>query len=327
MTYSRGRLPSLLAGLLGLASIAGAGCGSVTASPSPDGGDAPIEAAPVTTDEGCNRVAKALCDALEGCAASALKVLYGDKTTCIARVVLSCTTDQKVPGIARTGDDLVKCAQQVGTASCADLVAGRSPDVCAVKPGTTIGGAPCGSDWQCASTYCRKTDAQCGVCGPRAAAGGDCTVDGGCEKGLVCANKKCAAPAGPGADCNLPNQPCRSDLYCTSTSGSGKCAAKMGNGGACADNSDACDFVKGVICNPINHTCETISIAKGGEACGLGMRTICVGFVAPCSNILGAGVCANPAADGATCGGNAVCIPPAECVGGVCRLPSAPECK
>jgi hypothetical protein len=316
-----------LVGLFGMASIAGAGCGGVTASPTPDGGDAPAETAPLTTDEGCNRVGEALCDVLDGCAPSALKVLYGDKATCVSRVVLSCTTDQKVEGISRTADDLVKCAQQVSTAACADLLAGKFPDVCSVNPGNTPGGAPCGSDWQCETTYCRKLDAKCGVCGPRAAAGADCTADAGCQKGLVCANKKCAAPAGPGADCNLPNQPCRTDLYCTSASGAGKCAAKMGAGAPCADNSDACDFVKGVICNPVNHTCETLSVAKGGEACGLGTRTLCVGFVAPCSNFLVGGVCANPAEDGATCGGNAVCIPPAECLGGVCQLPSAIDCK
>jgi hypothetical protein len=344
MTCSWGRL-SVLVGVFGLVALVGGGCGGVTAA-APDGaagtgpagsgaagsdaaagGDAPVEVAPVTTDEGCALVAKSLCDALDGCASTPLKVLYADKATCIARATLSCKTDQAVEGNSRTADDLVKCAQQVGTASCGDLLAGTFPDICRVKPGKTIDGMPCGSDWQCSSAYCRKTDAKCGVCGPRAALAADCTVDAGCVKGLVCANKKCAAPGGPGADCNLPNQPCRNDLYCTTMTGAGKCAAKLGAGGACMDNSDACDFVKGVICNPANHVCEPISVAKGGEACGLGMKTICVGFIAPCSNILAGGVCANPAADGATCGGNAVCVPPAECVGAVCRLPSAPECK
>jgi hypothetical protein len=324
MTSSEGRFASLVGGL-GLVALAATGCGGVTAA-APDGGGG--DAAAPTTDEACNRVAKAMCDAVGGCAQTALEVLYGDKATCIARATLSCTTDQAVEGISRTAGDLVMCAQQIGTAACGDLLAGKFPDVCAVKPGTTVSGMPCGSNWQCESTYCRKTDAKCGVCGPRAAVGADCTVDGGCQKGLVCANKKCVAPGGPGADCNRPNQPCRSDLYCTAPSGAGKCAAKVGAGGPCADNpDDACDFAKGVVCNPISHVCETISVAKGGQACGLGMKTICVGFIAPCSNILTGGICASPAEDGATCGGNAVCVPPAECVGGVCRLPSAPECK
>jgi hypothetical protein len=339
--YLGGRLRSVV-GVLGLAALAG--CGGVTAATTPDGGagtggagtggagaGAPDgsadEAAPVTAEEGCKRTAQALCDALDGCAPTAVKVLYGDKATCVARATLSCTTDQAVEGISRTGEDLAKCAHQLSTASCTDLLSDNYPDVCRVQPGKTISGAACGSDWQCASTYCRKTDAKCGVCGPRAAAGADCTASDGCEKGLVCANKKCVAPAAPGADCNLPNQPCRADLYCTAASGSGKCAAKQGSGAACADNSDACDFGKGVFCNPITKMCEPITVAKGGEACGLGLKTICVGFFDPCSNFLTGGVCANPAADGATCGGNAVCIPPAQCAGGVCRLPSAPECK
>lgn len=319
-----------LVGLLSIAAVGAAmSCGGVTAA-TPDGAagsgsDAAVEQAPVTTAEGCDMSAKAFCDALDACAPVALKVLYGDKTVCISRAALSCNRDQAVPGNKRTADDLVDCAHAVGTTTCSDLLAGKSPDVCGVKPGEVIDGAACGSDWQCKSTFCNKVDA-CGVCGPRQAAAGDCTRDGGCAKGLVCANKKCVAPAGPGADCNLPNQPCRTDLYCTSASGSGKCAAKLGAGGACADSSDACDFVKGTICNPVSHVCEAISVAKGGEACGLASKTICVGFVAPCSNFLASGICSNPAADGATCGGNAVCIPPAECVGNVCRLPSTPDC-
>jgi hypothetical protein len=323
MSHSPGRL-SPLVGALGLALAATVGgCGGVTPAAVDGGGDA---AQSVTAQEGCNQVAKALCDALDSCAPSAVMVLYGDKATCITRAALSCTTDQSVAGIQRTGDDLVSCARALGAATCPDLLAGNFPDVCAVKPGATINGAACGSDWQCQSTYCGKTD-KCGVCGPRQAAGGDCTVDGGCGKGLVCGAKKCVAPAGPNADCNLPAQPCRSDLYCTSATGSGKCAAKLGAGGACMDSDQACDFIKGAVCNPLNHVCVTVNVAKGGEACGLGNKTICVGFVAPCSNILTGGVCANPAQDGEACGMNKVCVPPATCETGVCRLPSAIGCQ
>jgi hypothetical protein len=313
--------------LLGLAVVAAGGCGGVTAA-SPDGaagnggGDAP---ATVTADEGCMQVATALCNTLGSCAPVAVKVLYGDQATCAARALLSCKTDQSVQGIDRAPSDLVACATALATASCSDLLAGTLPDVCTAKPGTVVSGMACGSDLQCASSYCNKTDT-CGVCGPRLAAGGACTVDDGCMAGLVCANGKCVAPAGPGGDCNLPAQPCRSDLYCPSKTGSAKCATKLGAGGACADTDQACDLVKGVVCDPLNHTCEAISVAKGGEACGLGAKALCVGFVAPCSNFLGGGVCANPAEDGAACGGNAVCIPPATCVNKICRLPSAPDC-
>jgi hypothetical protein len=338
MTLPWGRF-SHLACLLGLtvaAAGAGAiGCGSVSPA-APDGGggggngaDAAAESAtPVTTEQGCNQEAKALCDALDGCTPILVKLLYGDKTVCIARAVLSCTTDQSVAGITRTPADMVSCAQALATASCPDLLAGKYPEVCATKPGTVINGAACGSDWQCQSTYCVKTGA-CGVCGPRQASGGDCAVDGACQSGMVCASKKCVTPAGPGGDCNPPGLPCRGDLFCAK---SAKCTAKVGVGGSCADTpAEACDFSKGAVCTGANQTtCEMANVAKGGEACGALTRTVCVGGLEPCSNFfLGGGICANPANDGEACGPAASgkkCIPPANCEMGLCRLPSAANC-
>jgi hypothetical protein len=342
MAHHGARLSGLL-GLVGLA--ASVGCGGVTPAATTtgaggagggthgdmDGGagthaDAPAERPPTTVADGCSDVAKALCDALNGCAPLFVEYLYGDEATCISRAALSCTTDQMVPGITRTADDLVSCAAAAATTSCADALAGNFPSICSVKPGPVINGMACGSNWQCQSTYCNKTDA-CGVCSPREAAGGDCTVDEGCVAGLVCGNKKCVAPAGPNAACNLPGQPCRSDLYCTSPTGSGTCATRIAAGGPCADNpSDACDFVHGDICNTTNHTCVMIKVGKGGDMCSLASKTVCVGGVGPCSDFLLGGVCANPAQDGTACGGNAVCVPPATCVDKICRLPSAPDC-
>jgi hypothetical protein len=318
-----------LSRLIGLAATAAAaGCGGVTAaSPDGGGGDAAVEMHVVTTEEGCNQVAKALCDALNACAPVFVEEQYGDEATCISRTALVCMTDQGLPAITRTPDDLVACAQVAPGTSCADALAGRFPAACQIKPGTTANGLACGSNLQCQSGYCNKTDA-CGVCGPRQAAAGGCTSNDGCMQGLVCANKTCVAPAELGKPCNLPNQPCRSDLYCTSSSGSGTCAARIESGGPCADNpGDACDVFKGNICNTQDHTCLTINIAKGGEKCGILSKTACVGGIAPCSNLL-SGVCANPAQDGETCGdaNNAVCVPPATCVNKVCRLPSAPNC-
>jgi hypothetical protein len=309
----------------------------VTAA-SPDGGgggagggsaDAPVEMAPVTTEEACHQTAQALCERLNTCAPFFVQEQYGSADTCVARVALSCGTDQSTAGITRTPDDLVACAKAAGMVSCADALAGNFPAECDVKPGTVINGAACGSNLQCQSTYCNKTDA-CGVCGPRESAGGTCASNDGCKKGLVCANMACVAPAGPGQACNLPTQPCRSDLYCSSAKAPGTCMAKLGPGAACVDNpGDACDFTKGGVCNTLANpnVCVTLMVAKPGDACSLGSKTGCVGGIAPCSNILLGGVCANPAEDGAACGGNGVCIPPATCVNKICRLPSVPDCK
>jgi hypothetical protein len=334
MSHVRERRRARLTGLVGLAGlVCGAGCGSVTPA-AQDGAagkgvDAAAEMPAVTVADGCNQVAKALCDTLNGCAPVFVQYLYGDEPTCISRAVLSCMTDQSVSGITRTADDLVSCAKAAATTSCPDALAGSFPSACAVKPGTVVNGMACGSDWQCTSTYCNKTDT-CGVCSPRQAAGGACTADDGCVAGLVCATKTCVMPGGPGVACNLPGQPCRSDLYCTSMTGSGTCKARAEAGASCSDNTrDACDIFQGGVCNTIANadTCVTISIAKGGDKCSLASKTACVGGIGPCSDILLGGVCANPAQDGEACDNKNVCVPPATCVNALCRLPSAPDCK
>jgi hypothetical protein len=309
-------------GLLGFATAVAVGCGGVTAAS--DGGN---DAAPVTTEDACKQVATTLCDALNTCAPFIVSEQYGDEATCITRAALSCMTDQGTSGITRTPADLVACASAAKGISCADALAGNLPAACDPKPGTIVDGMACGSNLQCHSTYCNKTDA-CGVCGPRQDMGHACTTNDGCQKGLVCASSMCVMPSGPNGACNLPGQPCRSDLACSSSTAPGTCVAKEGAGGACAGNNDLCDFSKGSVCNVFANpkVCITINIAKPGDSCSLATKTGCVGGTDPCSNLIANGICANPAQDGATCGGNAVCIPPATCVNKVCRLPSAPNC-
>jgi len=322
MPRSPARLSGLVFGLLGFASTLGAGCGGVTAA-SDGGNDAPA----VTAADACMQVAQALCGALDGCAPFIVSEQYGDKATCISRAQLSCMTDQSTTGIARTPNDLVACAKAAVGISCTDALTGNYPAACDPKPGTIINGMACGSNLQCQSTYCNKTDV-CGVCSPRHDASGACTTNDGCAKGLVCASSVCVKPAGMGEACNLPGQPCRSDLACSSSSAPGTCGPKIGVGGDCTANSDLCDFTKGSICNVFAtpKVCIMINIAKPGDKCSLASKTGCVGGTDPCTNLLLGGVCANPAEDGAACGGNDVCIPPATCVNKICRLPSAPSC-
>jgi hypothetical protein len=322
---------------LAIAAVAvlGPGCGKVTPGAADngdagnDGGGADAQAdVPITTDDGCNREAQAICNALADCAMVWVQYLYGDKVTCVARLARSCNDEQKAMGVTRTPDDLAACGADVATTSCADLLASRFPASCQVKPGTIENGVGCGTDWQCASGYCGKKNSDCGVCGPRAALGGDCTADDGCQQGMVCANNKCAVPADLNGPCNLPNQPCRSDLFCT---GDGRCAAKLGAGETCRGLLSAdCDIFHGFVCNGLlTGTCAQVTVAKGGEACGGGTSTICQDLN-PCtgSTATQTGLCAAPAGDGEACGGSGQsnCLPPATCVMNVCRLPSAPAC-
>ena len=327
MPDSPARFSGLVVELVGLAAVAAIGCGGVTAA-SPDGGaDAPAEVQPVTIAAGCNQVATALCDALNGCAPFYVSEQYGDEATCIARAALSCMTDQSTSGITRTPSDLVACAAAAAGISCADALAANYPAACDPKPGTIINGMACGSNLQCQSTYCNKTDA-CGVCGQRQDPNGPCSTNDACNKGLVCASSVCVKPSGPGEACNLPGQPCRSDLACSSSTAPGTCMARVGVGGACAANGDLCDFTKGAVCNTLANpnACIMINVAKPGDMCSLASKTGCVGGIGPCSDLVFGGICANPAQDGAACDNKSVCIPPATCVNKICRLPSAPNC-
>ena len=73
--------------------------------------------------------------------------------------------------------------------------------------------------------------------------------------------------------------------------------------------------------------CETVAAAKGGEACGIvnNTLTLCiVGNSCPGMSLIPLqtmGVCPNPAGDGKACTDTVHCLPPANCVGGLCRLP------
>src|SRR5215467_7753079 len=102
---------------LAIAAVAGAGaglglgCGKVTpgavdngdGAAGNDGGGAD---AAITTDDGCNREAQAICNALADCATVWVQYLYGDKVTCVARLARSCNDEQKAMGVTRTPNDL-----------------------------------------------------------------------------------------------------------------------------------------------------------------------------------------------------------------------------
>ncbi len=311
--------------------MSGAACGSVAASNDAGGMDSSVETAPPTVAEACGQYASSLCGRLNGCAPYALQIIYGDMTTCESRVTLGCMRDLEIPDTNQTTTDMAACARDAGNATCSDLLANVIPASCQIKPGARRDGEGCGSNWQCMSTHCEKTNSDCGVCAPRAAASGACTVDGGCAVGLVCAAQKCVAPGAMTAPCSAA-APCRADLYCSAISNT--CATPLSLGASCGGDKDACDFRQGVMCNVLKPaamaTCETIAAAKGGGACGIvnGTLTVCVAFNGCQGATLAspAGVCPNTAADGAMCTDNVHCLPPANCVGGLCRLPSSDAC-
>ena len=123
---------------------------------------------------------------------------------CETRAALGCMLDLEVSDTNHTTTDMVACAHDATSASCGDLVANMLPASCAIKPGLRLDGQGCGSSWQCMSTHCEKSGTACGTCAVRQATGGTCTVDEGCQMGLVCANSKCIAPR-DGDPCTLSN--------------------------------------------------------------------------------------------------------------------------
>ena len=167
----------LLSLLVAVASAGGAACGSVATS-----NDGSVDAAPPTVAQACGQFAATLCARLNGCAPYALQLFYGDMTTCESRVTLGCSRDLEVPDTNQTTTDMVTCARDAANSTCDDLVANVFPASCQIKPGVRVNGEGCGSSWQCTSTHCEKTDGDCGVCAPRAAANGACTVDEGCAR-------------------------------------------------------------------------------------------------------------------------------------------------
>jgi hypothetical protein len=247
--------------------------------------------------------------------------------TCLARVKLGCTKDQDDADITRTATDVAACGQAAMAASCDDLIANILPPACQTKPGTRLNGEGCGSSLQCMSAHCEVTSGDCGTCAPQSAINGNCTSDDGCMVGLGCANGKCVTPGNLDAACN-DNNPCRRNLYCSKTSNT--CSTRQPAGTHCGGDPNICDVYHGAVCNQLavqaNQVCETISVAGGGSACGFAIKApLCV-LNNACSNLLGNGICPNPAMDGQACDANVHCLPPANCVSGLCRFPSVAAC-
>jgi hypothetical protein len=316
----------LLASVIVLCTLAVA-CGKVT--PSDDGGAAGASGSggagggpPPTAEQACTHFSEIFCDALNTCAPLFVQVWYVDGPTCRARTKLSCMADQSVAGINRTPGQIVACADAAKTATCEDLVADRLPAACDPVPGPTINGGGCGASLQCMSGHCEKGSNSCGTCAPRQAANGACTIDAGCIKGLVCAAQKCVVPRELGNDCD-PSNPCRSSLYCDKNTR--KCATRVGAGSPCGSDGNACDILQSVACGPpvSAPTCQPVGVAKGGQPCGLVNNTLTVCVLL---NMCSTGVCPAPAADGTACSDAIRCLPPASCVNGLCRLPSAANC-
>ncbi len=285
-----------------------------------------VPAAVTTTPaQACDDLTK-ICDRLNTCAPLAIKVAYGDLATCVARTRLDCLDAIAAPNTGLTGPAVTTCLNAATAASCSDLIY-RKVAACQFK-GTRANGVRCGTNEQCVSGYCGKSDSNCGTCAAHAGAGAKCAQDDDCEPGFDCSDDlHCVLPGPGGTGCSA-TQPCAIGFYCRN----GSCAATAGSAGAACQDLFGCDFFQGLFCNTTLRVCQKIKYPGPGEACGLvNSEFLVCSPGANCITVAGAvqGVCAMVAADGATCGAtnNLTCTVPAQCFSGRCTLPNSSACN
>jgi hypothetical protein len=274
----------------------------------------------VTADQACGDFATAFCGKFNTCYPFLITVTYGDMGTCATRVKLGCTAQNAANGTGATPTNIEACKAAVPGIACTDILDNTTPSACNFK-GTLSNGTACGDNGQCSSGFCNINSGTCGACAAIIPAGSSCT-NGGCDTGLTCAGGVCKAPGAAGATCS-DTAPCKGSLVCKS----GTCATPQTSaGGTCSPTASDCQLASGIFCNQ-NSVCANIDTAAAGDPCGVvaGALTVCKGSGACMSSGL-SGTCASPKADGASCGTNDKCLPPASCVGGVCKLPNPSSC-
>ncbi len=278
----------------------------------------------VSAQQACTDFGSAVCGAVDACSPALVQLQYGGISTCQMRAQTTCSTALGANGTGMTPDTMEACAKALSGDSCANVVSNNPPGACNAVAGQLANGMPCGDPSQCQSQYCNTgTDGTCGACGTRA--GATCVRDADCNYGQLCVGtpKTCVAPGMSGASCD-DNHPCNKTLACKG----GACAAPDEAGGTCvignANNVfGSCDSLKGLYCG-LTKTCQAIAFASAGQPCGVknGVLTACAAN-GTCS---AAGTCDAAVADGASCTAASHCLPPAQCSGGVCKLPDPSTC-
>jgi hypothetical protein len=251
----------------------------------------------------CAALSQALCRKIEICTPFAVGLVFGSRSVCEQRLTLDCLPKFAAPGSAATPALTSSCADSLAAHPCAAFLRGDFGAACAPLSGRLQGGAACGDDAQCASTFCaRARDAVCGVCATTTPAGSPCVRDS-CSAGTVC-------PMGK-STCVVP---------------------EPGQVGAACTVHEQCDIGNGIGCNPLTGRCIRLALGSDTGTCGLDLAgalyTACPAS-GTCSAPLG-GKCTAGAADGAACSTGSAgpgCLPPARCVGGRCTLPDPSACS
>ncbi len=283
---------------------------------SPGGADAAL-----TTDPGtaCAGYAKAYCERYAACQPKVFQGLaYGTVADCETRILPYCMAEISAPGSARTASVTAACGAAVAAESCEDFLL-ETPPACR-GVGTLANGAGCEFDSQCQSTRCATTsDAWCGKCAPRIAAGGECVNDPlGCDYGLLCPNSQvCTAPL-------QVNAPCTDSSFCAPSDVcmQGICDPLLAMGVTCSDSTQCALSSSCVLgsSTAVDRTCTAPTYAtQVGAFCDYS-STYCTPPLT-CVRVTDGGttsVCQPATPDGQPCASGAQCEQPSMCVSGIC---------
>jgi hypothetical protein len=278
------------------------------------------------------------------------------------RTIHNCELLVATPDLADGAGDITRCAQarRDATTTCAPLRA------CVFSPGLRADGASCGTDAQCASTYCRGSGVStngevCGACAQRVADGAACD-----PKSPACAVTSACIPASGGktatcmavvvvdlgGPCDTTHL-CGGGAFCDGTTK--KCVARADLGAACSivtdcktglacsqkvcvtakkagescsvDANDNTDCLQGLYCDTTSGTCMQPVVGASGAACD-DIKVVCEGSCEFSS--AGGGKCQTIVADGAPCNATTsseACDTYAYCMVGTCAYYDPAACK
>ncbi|MEO7111554.1 MAG: hypothetical protein ABI183_14030 [Polyangiaceae bacterium] len=304
----------------------------------------------MSTDQGCNEQAAAICKKINDCSPFLLQSEYGDETTCSGQQKQACLALLQADGTSRTAGGASECASALRAQSCTDYAADTPLPACAAQPGSLTGGKPCIDDSQCTSAYCRVTSTSAGACGlcannPAAQLGATCSGSTPCDVGLTCVGGEggtiCAGLGQSGNACSA-DAPCAAGLICQTatsigdggfTTTSGTCTA-LGSQGTTCSATLLCDPTQGLACDPASKQCSAVTLAPSDQICDNDL-TLCSAGTCRASPEAGpeAGpddprICIPSSTVGGECDVNAGpdCMPPAQCTQHVCTLKQASSC-
>ncbi|MBL8605867.1 MAG: hypothetical protein JNL38_01045 [Myxococcales bacterium] len=285
-------------------------------------------------------VATAECDAMAKCDVYGMSVTYGDYATCVQRRTLANGSAFSAPKHAWVDAASARaCAAALAAEACHNGVLGNRHHVDACRfAGALAKGAACSRDGQCQSGACTGSDTACGTCTelPSRKLGEVCndTVEpsSGCrDPRTVCSKQRCVALLRAGEACDRrADVGCEVGLDCVND----KCTAQGTEvGAACDPNGETkpqCSRGLALVCDA--GTCQKMELVAPGGVCNGSARAQCrAGRCEKSLTSSGQKVCYGNLADGAACktdlATDPLCMPPARCMAGNCRVPTPADLR